>query len=203
MIGSSLEKFAVEIRHLQRTEVMEAEEPFAEEQMGSSAMPHKRNPILSENVSGLARLLRSYAVAALENVALWHERDISHSSVERVIAPDATILLDFMIHRWSTLLRNLCVYPENMKRNLEKSKGAIFSQRVLLRLVDKGLSRDLAYRIVQRHALKAQRDGGDLMRELQQDPQAHPYLSSREIEEMWDISHYLRNVDRIFNRVFR
>ena len=203
VIGSSLEKFAVEIRHLQRTEVMEAEEPFAEEQMGSSAMPHKRNPILSENVSGLARLLRSYAVAALENVALWHERDISHSSVERVIAPDATILLDFMIHRMVNVLRNLCVYPENMKRNLEKSKGAIFSQRVLLRLVDKGLSRDLAYRIVQRHALKAQRDGGDLMRELQQDPQAHPYLSSREIEEMWDISHYLRNVDRIFNRVFR
>ncbi|MFQ5851769.1 MAG: adenylosuccinate lyase [Candidatus Binatia bacterium] len=202
VIASSLEKFAVEIRHLQRTEVLEAEEPFAEEQMGSSAMPHKRNPILSENISGLARLLRSYAVAALENVSLWHERDISHSSVERVIAPDATILLDFMLHRSAYILKHLCVYPETMRRNLERSGGAIFSEKVLLRLVDKGLSRDVAYRIVQRHALKVGRDGGDLKREILQDPQTRRYLSSSEIEEIWDIKHYLRNVGLIFQRVF-
>jgi adenylosuccinate lyase len=154
VIASSLEKFAVEIRHLQRTEVQEAEEPFTSGQKGSSAMPHKRNPILSENVTGLARLMRSYALAALENVALWHERDISHSSVERVIAPDATIALDFMLRRMTYVLGGLCVYPENMKRNLEKSGGAVFSEAVLLALVDKGVSRDAAYRMVQRHALK-------------------------------------------------
>jgi len=144
VIASSLEKFAIEIRHLQRTEVLEAEEPFTQNQKGSSAMPHKRNPILSENVSGLARLLRSYALAALENVALWHERDISHSSVERVIAPDATILLDFMLRRMTHVIKSLAVYPETMRRNLEKSGGAIFSERVLLQLVEKGLAPDTA-----------------------------------------------------------
>jgi len=202
VIASSLEKFAVEIRHLQRTEVLEAEEPFAEEQMGSSAMPHKRNPVLSENISGLARLVRSYAVAALENVPLWHERDISHSSVERVIAPDATILLDFMLSRMTYILKNICVYPEAMRRNLEKSGGAIFSERVLLRLVEKGLSRDRAYRIVQRHALRVAKNGGDLKRELLGDPQARRYLSQGEIEEIWDLKHYLKNVGLIFRRVF-
>ncbi len=203
VIASSLEKFAVEIRHLQRTEVLEAQEPFTAGQKGSSAMPHKRNPILSENVSGLARLMRSYAVAAMENVPLWHERDISHSSVERVIAPDATILLDFMLARMTYILGNLAVYPENMKRNLERSGGAIYSERVLLRLVDKGLSRDTAYRIVQRHALKVGRDGGDLRRELNRDPEVRRYLSPKEIEEAWDLKHYLKSVDVIFRRVFR
>lgn len=203
VIASSLEKFAVEIRHLQRTEVHEAEEPFTKGQKGSSAMPHKRNPILSENVSGLARLMRSYALAALENVALWHERDISHSSVERVIAPDATILLDFMLRRMTYILRDLCVYPEKMRRNLERSGGAIFSERVLLRLVDKGLSRDVAYRMVQGHALKAGKNGGDLKREIMRDPGMLRYLSARDIEEIWDLKRYLRKVDFIFNRVFR
>ncbi|MFQ5916797.1 MAG: adenylosuccinate lyase [Candidatus Binatia bacterium] len=202
VIASSLEKFSVEIRHLQRTEVLEVEEPFSEGQMGSSAMPHKRNPILSENVTGLARLLRSYAIASLENVALWHERDISHSSVERVIAPDATILLDFMLHRITFVLKNLAIYPKTMRRNLEKSGGAIFSEKVLLRLVEKGLSRDVAYRIVQRHAIKAQRDGGNFKREILRDPKARRYLSSSEVEEIWNIKHTLKNVDLIFQRVF-
>ena len=202
IIASSLEKFAVEVRHLQRTEVQEAEEPFTQGQKGSSAMPHKRNPILSENVSGLARLLRSYAVAAMENVPLWHERDISHSSVERVIAPDATIALDFMLRRMAYVLGNLCVYPENMKRNLEKSGGAVFSERVLLALVDKGISRDLAYRMVQRHALKVGKEGGDLKRELLADGEIRRYLSSKEIEALWSVKQHLTNVDFIFRRVF-
>ncbi len=202
VLASSLEKFAVEIRHLQRTEVLEAEEPFTERQKGSSAMPHKRNPILSENVSGLARLIRSYALAALENIPLWHERDISHSSVERVIAPDATTLLDFMLRRMTYVLEGLCVYPENMRRNLERSGGAIFSERVLLRLVEKGLSRDEAYRLVQRHTLRAGKNGGDLKQELLADPRMRRHLSSNEIDEIWDFRHYLKNVDYIFNRVF-
>jgi adenylosuccinate lyase len=202
VIASSLEKFAVEIRHLQRTEVQEAEEPFTQGQKGSSAMPHKRNPILSENVSGLARLMRSYAMAALENVPLWHERDISHSSVERVIAPDATIALDFMLRRMTYVLGDLCVYPENMKRNLEKSGGAVFSERVLLALVDKGLPRDMAYRMVQRHALKTARDGGELKNELLKDPDITTYLSARDIEAVWGVKHHLTHVDFIFRRVF-
>ncbi|MEK6601783.1 MAG: adenylosuccinate lyase [Candidatus Binatota bacterium] len=202
VIASSLEKFAVEIRHLQRTEVMEAEEPFTKGQKGSSAMPHKRNPILSENVSGLARLMRSYAAAALENVPLWHERDISHSSVERVVAPDATIVLDFMLRRMTYILKELCVYPESMRRNLERSGGAIFSERVLLRLVDKGLSRDVAYRMVQRHALKVGKNGGDLKREILKDREMRRHLSASDIEQIWDLKHYLKNVDFIFNRVF-
>jgi adenylosuccinate lyase len=202
VIASSLEKFALEIRHLQRTEVQEAEEPFTKGQKGSSAMPHKRNPILSENVTGLARLMRSYAVAALENVALWHERDISHSSVERVIAPDATIVLDFMLRRMIYVLGELCVYPENMKRNLEKSGGTVFSERVLLALVEKGIARDSAYRMVQRHALKVGKEGGDLKSELLQDPEVRRYLSPKEVEAIWGVKHHLRNVDTIFRRVF-
>lgn len=202
IVASSLEKFAVEIRHLQRTEVLEAEEPFTEGQKGSSAMPHKRNPILSENISGLARLMRAYAGAAMENIPLWHERDISHSSVERVIAPDATILLDFMLARMTYLLKNLSVYPEAMKRNLEKSGGTIFSEGVLLRLVDKGLARDEAYRMVQRHASRVSKNGGDLKQELLGDSQIRRYLSAREIGEIWHFDDYLKNVDYIFKRVF-
>ena len=203
VIASSLEKFAVEIRHLQRTEVQEAEEPFTAGQKGSSAMPHKRNPILSENVSGLARLMRSYAVAAMEDVPLWHERDISHSSVERVIAPDATIALDFMLRRMIYVLGNLCVYPENMKRNLEKSGGTVFSEKVLLALVDKGIARDRAYRMVQGHALKVGKEGGDLKRELLNDTEITRILSPAEIEDLWGVAHHLKNVDMIFKRVFR
>ncbi|MBI2364817.1 MAG: adenylosuccinate lyase [Deltaproteobacteria bacterium] len=202
IIACSLEKFAVEIRHLQRTEVQEAEEPFTAGQKGSSAMPHKRNPILSENVSGLARLMRSYALAAMEDVPLWHERDISHSSVERVIAPDATIALDFMLRRMIYVLGNLCVYPENMKRNLEKSGGAVFSERVLLALVDKGIARDAAYRLVQRHALKVGKEGGDLKRELWQDAEIRRHLTAQEIEAVWGVKHHLANVDFIFRRAF-
>ena len=203
IIASSLEKFAVEIRHLQRTEVQEAEEPFTQGQKGSSAMPHKRNPILSENVSGMARLMRAYAVAAMENVPLWHERDISHSSVERVIAPDATIALDFMFRRMTYVIGNLCVYPENMKRNLEKSGGTVFSEKVLLALVDKGVARDSAYRMVQRHALKIGREGGDLKRELVSDPDIRRHLSAKEIDAVWGVEHHLAQVDFIFHRVFQ
>jgi adenylosuccinate lyase len=166
-------------------------------------MPHKRNPILSENISGLARLMRAYAMAALENVPLWHERDISHSSVERVIAPDATIVLDFMLRRMIYVLGNLCVYPDAMKRNLEKSGGAVFSEKVLLALVDKGIARDTAYRLVQGHALKVGRDGGDLKEELLQDPEIRRHLSAQEIEKVWGVKHHLTNVDFIFRRVFR
>src|ERR1051325_394301 len=191
VIASSLDKFAVEVRHLQRTEVQEAEEPFTQGQKGSSAMPHKRNPILSENVSGLARLMRSYAHAAMENVPLWHERDISHSSVERVIAPDATIALDFMLRRMNYVLANLCVYPENMQRNLAQSGGAVFSEKVLLALVDKGLARDVAYRMVQGHAMKVGKEGGDLKRELLADAEIRRYLSAREIDNLLGIKHHL------------
>ena len=202
VIASSLEKFAIEIRHLQRTEVQEAEEPFTRGQKGSSAMPHKRNPILSENVSGMARLLRGYALAAMENVPLWHERDISHSSVERVIAPDATIALDFMLRRMTYVIRDLCVYPENMRRNLEKSGGTVFSEKVLLALVDKGVARDTAYRMVQKHALNIGRNGGDLKAELLRDREVRRYLSTEEIETAWSVEHHLANVDVIFRRVF-
>jgi adenylosuccinate lyase len=202
VIGCSLEKFAVEVRHLQRTEVQEAEEPFTAGQKGSSAMPHKRNPILSENVTGLARLMRSYALAAMEDVALWHERDISHSSVERVIAPDATILLDFMLKRLTYVLGNLAVYPENMLRNLQKSGGAIFSERILLKLVEKGIARDQAYRMVQRHALKVGKEGGELKRELLGDAEIRRHLAPGDIEDALDLKHYLKNVDAIFKRVF-
>lgn len=202
LIASSLEKFAVEVRHLQRTEVQEAEEPFTAGQKGSSAMPHKRNPILSENVSGLARLMRSYALAAMENIPLWHERDISHSSVERVIAPDATIALDFMLRRMTYVLGNLCVYPENMLRNLEKSGGAVYSEKILLALVVKGIARDNAYRMVQRHALKVGKEGGDLKRELLADKEIGRYLSAQEIEAAWGVKHYLANVEFIFRRAF-
>ncbi|HEX2768839.1 MAG TPA: lyase family protein, partial [Geobacteraceae bacterium] len=189
-------------RHLQRTEVLEAEEFFSKGQKGSSAMPHKRNPVLSENLSGLARLLRGYAVSALENVALWHERDISHSSVERVIGPDATILIDFMLTRCCELIENLLVYPENMLKNLNLMRGLIFSQRVLLDLANKGASREHAYAIVQRNAMKVWEEGKDFRTELLADADVRSYLSAEEITAAFDLNYHLKHVDTIFSRVF-
>jgi len=202
VIASSIEKFAVEIRHLQRTEVLEAEEFFSKGQKGSSAMPHKRNPVLSENLSGLARLIRGYAVSALENVPLWHERDISHSSVERVIAPDATILLDFMLNRAIGLIGNLVVYPENMLRNLDLMGGLHNSQRILLKLAAAGASRERAYELVQRNAMKVWTEKKDLATELINDPDVRGYLSEEEIRDAFDLGYHLKHVDTIFNRVF-
>jgi adenylosuccinate lyase len=202
IIASSVEKMAVEIRHLQKTEVLETEEFFAKRQKGSSAMPHKRNPILSENLSGLARLVRSYSLAALENIPLWHERDISHSSVERVIAPDATILVDFMLNRFIMLVKQLIVYPEHMMNNLNKTKGLIFSERVFLELVRKGLSRDEAYALVQRNAMNAWEGKEGLKNLLLNDPDVSIHLSSQEIDRCFDLKHHLRYVDYIFERVF-
>ncbi len=203
IIGCTIEKIAVEIRHLQRTEVREAEEYFSSGQKGSSAMPHKRNPIGSENLSGLARILRANAIAAMENVALWHERDISHSSVERIIGPDSTILLDYMLNRLSNILENLTVYPQNMERNLSLTGGLFFSQRVLLALIQKGLSREEAYTMVQRNAMKVWTNGGHLKDRLQEDPEITRYLSSEELDTLFDISYYVRHVDTIFRRVFK
>jgi adenylosuccinate lyase len=203
LIATSIEKFSVELRHLQRTEVLEAEEYFSEGQKGSSAMPHKRNPISAENLSGLARVVRSNAVAAMENVALWHERDISHSSVERIIIPDSTILIDYMLSRFNGLIANLFVYPRNMKRNMELSKGLFHSESVMLALVGKGLSRETAYSYVQRNAMDVWKHGGDFKERLQNDKDVSKYLSSREISDCFDISHTLEKVDYIFRRVFK
>ncbi|MDF1563842.1 MAG: adenylosuccinate lyase [Deltaproteobacteria bacterium] len=201
-IGSSIERVAVEIRHLQRTEVGEAQEPFRKGQKGSSAMPHKRNPILSENLTGLARLLRSYAGAALENVALWHQRDISHSSVERVIAPDATIVLDFALHRLLRLMSDLVVHPDRMMKNLESTGGMVFSQTLLLALAKKGLKRQEAYVMVQRNAMAWWDRGVPLLDSVQADPEILEYLSEREIEAAFDLERQLGHVDDIFARVF-
>ncbi|HEY6007383.1 MAG TPA: adenylosuccinate lyase [Geobacteraceae bacterium] len=202
IVASSIDKFAVEIRHLQRTEVLEAEEYFSKGQKGSSAMPHKRNPVLSENLSGLARLLRGYAVSALENVALWHERDISHSSVERVIGPDATILLDFMLNRTVGLIENLVVYPENMLKNLNLMGGLFNSQRVLLKLATAGASRERAYELVQRNAMKVWTEKKDLMEELLADADVRAFLSEEDIREAFDLNYHLKHVETIFTRVF-
>lgn len=202
VLASSLEKFALEIRHLQRTEVREAMEYFAKGQKGSSAMPHKRNPIGSENVCGLARLVRSHALAALENIPLWHERDISHSSVERVIAPDSTILVDFMLHRMTGLLRNLVVDPDRMRENLDMTGGLFFSQELLLRLAKKGMSREEAYALVQRHAMEVWSGRGDLRTHVGQDPRVRDFLEEEEIEDVFRIDRYTGHVDLIFERVF-
>lgn len=202
IVASSIEKFAVEIRHLQRTEVLEAEEFFSKGQKGSSAMPHKRNPVLSENLTGLARLIRGYAVSAMENVPLWHERDISHSSVERVIGPDATILMDFMLNRAIGLIENLVVYPENMMRNLNQMRGLIFSQRVLLKLAEAGASREKAYALVQRNAMKVWEEGKDFQTELLNDADVTGFLAAEEIKEAFDLGYHMKNVDTIFTRVF-
>jgi len=203
ILASTIEKMALEIRHLQRTEVREAEEFFAEGQKGSSAMPHKRNPIGSENICGLARLIRSNAIAAMENVALWHERDISHSSVERVIAPDSTILMDFILHRMCNLIKKLQIYPERMRENLGLTRGLLFSQELLLGLVKKGMSREDAYRIVQGHAMDTWKGEGDLYSRVSQDPEVLNFLKPSELQDIFRLDHYLKNVDLIFDRVFQ
>jgi adenylosuccinate lyase len=202
ILAGTLEKIAVEIRHLQRTEVLEAEEPFKKGQKGSSAMPHKKNPIGSENISGLARLVRSNSLAAMENIALWHERDISHSSVERVIAPDSTILIDFMLHRLDRIMSGLIVHPENMINNLNKTKGLIFSQQVLIKLAEKGLERQKAYVMVQKNAMKVWESGQDFKGLIMEDEDICRNLSNKEIEEIFDLNYHLKHVDEIFERVF-
>ncbi len=202
IIASSIDKFAQEIRLLQRTEVREAEEFFSPGQKGSSAMPHKRNPVLSENLSGLARLMRSYALAALEDVALWHERDISHSSVERVIGPDATILLDFILGRFTGLIGRLVVYPERMLANLQMTKGAIFSQMVLMKLIEKGISREEAYAIVQRNAMRSWQEGIEFRELLMKDAEVISRLNPDDLTAAFQIQNFLKHVNFIFNRVF-
>ncbi len=202
VIASSMERLATEIRHMQRTEVLEAEEFFSEGQKGSSAMPHKRNPVLSENVTGLARLIRGMAVPAMENVALWHERDISHSSVERMIAPDATVTLDFALARLTQVIEKLIVYPANMQKNLDRLGGLIHSQRVLLALTQKGVSREEAYARVQRNAMPVWRGEGDFLTLLQNDEEVRKVLGAAELEELFDLGYHLKNIDFIFTRVF-
>jgi adenylosuccinate lyase len=202
VIASSIERLATEIRHLQRTEVKEAEEFFAPGQKGSSAMPHKRNPVLSENLTGLARMVRAYALPAMENVALWHERDISHSSVERMIGPDATVTLDFALNRLAELIEKLVVYPENMKRNLELFGGLVHSERVLLALARKGMAREDAYRLVQRNAMKTWDAGADFQTSLKGDADVATLLSAAEIDACFDLGHHFANVGVIFDRVF-
>ena len=202
LLASSIEKIAVEIRHLQRTEVYEAEEYFSTGQKGSSAMPHKRNPVVSENLTGLARLVRSYSIAAMENVALWHQRDISHSSVERVIGPDATILTDFMLSRLTTLIGNLQIYPDRMQDNIDRMGGLHNSQRVLLALTERGVSRDAAYRIVQRNAMKVWEEKADFLTELKKDAEVTAVLATDALHSLFDDRFYLRHIDTIFTRVF-
>ena len=202
LLAASIEKFATEIRHLQRTEVLEAEEYFSEGQKGSSAMPHKRNPIASENLCGLARVVRGNSLAAMENVALWHERDISHSSVERVIMPDSTILIDYMLARITDVIKHLVVYPANMKRNLDRTGGLVYSQRLLLSLIEKGAQRKESYEAVQRHAMASWQGAGDLQRLVGGDPFVSKYLTAAEIRSCFDPKYYLRHLDEIFRRVF-
>jgi len=202
LIASSIEKIAVEIRHLQRTEVGELEEFFHQGQKGSSAMPHKRNPVLTENLSGLARVIRGHALAAMENVALWHERDISHSSVERIIAPDATALADFMLNRLTSVVGNIKVYSDRMLANLNLSRGLIFSESVLIKLVDHGLTRENAYSLVQRNAMKAWEKKEDFKKVLMEDPEILAHLTIQDLEETFDIDYALRWTDAIFERVF-
>ena len=202
VVASSIERLAIEVRHLQRTEVLEAEEFFSEGQKGSSAMPHKRNPVLTENLTGLARMVRAYALPAMENVALWHERDISHSSVERMIGPDATVTLDFALHRLAGVMEKLVVYPENMSKNLDRLGGLIHSQRVLLALTQKGVSREDAYAWVQRNAMPVWRGEGDFRELLKKDREVARTLSPSEIDGLFDLAYHLHHVDTIFRRVF-
>lgn len=202
VIASSIENIATEIRHMQRTEVLEAEEFFSKGQKGSSAMPHKRNPVLSENLTGLARIVRGYVTPALENVALWHERDISHSSVERMIAPDACVTLDFALHRLAGLVEHLVIYPEHIQRNMDRLGGLIFSQRVLLALTQKGMSREGAYEAVQRNAMKVWLEGANFLHELTADAAVGKHLSSDELCALFDLKYHTKHVDTIFGRVF-
>ncbi|UGY04172.1 adenylosuccinate lyase [Bradyrhizobium quebecense] len=202
VIAASVERLAVEVRHLQRTEVLEAEEFFSEGQKGSSAMPHKRNPVLSENLSGLSRMVRAYVTPALENVVLWHERDISHSSAERMMAPDATVTLDFALVRLAGLIEKLLIYPQNMQKNLDRLGGLVHSQRVLIALTQKGASREDAYKFVQRNAMPVWRGEGDFQTLLKQDADVKKYLTDAEIEEKFDLGYHLKHVDTIFRRVF-
>ena len=202
VVASSIERLATEIRHLQRTEVLEAEEFFSEGQKGSSAMPHKRNPVLSENLVGLARMVRAYVTPALEDVALWHERDISHSSVERMIGPDATVTLDFALNRLAGLIDKLIVYPDAMRRNLDRLGGLVHSQRVLLALTQKGVTREDAYRLVQRNAMKAWRGEGDFLTLLKADEDVRKHLSDKELAANFDLEFHFKEVDAIFRRVF-
>jgi adenylosuccinate lyase len=202
VIASSIERLATEIRHLQRTEVLEAEEYFAPGQKGSSAMPHKRNPVLTENLTGLARLVRMAVVPALENVALWHERDISHSSVERAIGPDTTVTLDFALHRLAGVIEKLVVYPDNMLRNMNKFKGLVMSQRVLLALTQAGVSREDSYRLVQRNAMKVWEHGADFLEELLADAEVRAALTEDQLREKFDLAYHTKHVDTIFARVF-
>ncbi|WP_454916744.1 adenylosuccinate lyase [Xanthobacter sediminis] len=202
VVASSVERLATEVRHLQRTEVLEAEEYFSEAQKGSSAMPHKRNPVLTENLTGLSRMVRAYVTPALENVALWHERDISHSSVERMIGPDATVTLDFALSRLTSVMDKLVVHTDNMQKNMDKLGGLIHSQRVLLALTQKGASREDSYRLVQRNAMKVWRGEGDFRTFLLDDPDVRKYLTEADINEKFDLGYHLKNVDTIFRRVF-
>ncbi|PDT91206.1 adenylosuccinate lyase [Bradyrhizobium sp. Y36] len=202
VIASSVERIAVEIRHMQRTEVLEAEEFFSEGQKGSSAMPHKRNPVLSENLTGLSRMVRAYVTPALENVVLWHERDISHSSAERMMGPDATVTLDFALVRLAGLIDKLLVYPANMQKNLDRLGGLVHSQRVLLALTQKGASREDSYKLVQRNAMPVWRGEGDFLQLLKKDAEVKKYLSDAELEELFDLGYHLKHVDTIFKRVF-
>ncbi|MHA3916317.1 adenylosuccinate lyase [Halovulum sp. GXIMD14793] len=202
VVASSIENIATEIRHMQRTEVLEAEEFFSKGQKGSSAMPHKRNPVLTENLTGLARLVRAAVIPALENVALWHERDISHSSVERGIGPDATITLDFALARLTGVVDKLVIYPDNMMSNLNKFRGLVHSQRVLLGLTQKGVSREDAYRLVQRNAMRVWEEGADFLAELKGDAEVTAALSSAELEDLFDLGYHTKHVDTIFQRVF-
>ena len=201
VVAGSLEKMALEVRHLQRTEVLEAEEPFTKGQKGSSAMPHKRNPVNAERICGMARLIRSYAMAALENQALWHERDISHSSVERVIFPDATLGLDFMIIQSQKIFKNLVIYPENMEKNLQITHGLFFSEDILLKLVEKGLTREQGYAIVQRNAMHCWETGEDFLAALKKDPEVMEKISERELVEMFNVDALLMNVDYIYREL--
>jgi adenylosuccinate lyase len=201
VVASSVERLATEIRHLQRTEVLEAEEYFSEGQKGSSAMPHKRNPVLSENLCGLARMVRAYAVPAMENVALWHERDISHSSVERMIGPDATVTLDFALARLAGLVERLIVYPERMRKNLDLLGGLVHSQRVMLALTQAGIAREDAYRLVQRNAMRSWNGDGDLLTLLKADPEVTAALGDEQLEAEFDLGHHFRQVETIFQRV--
>jgi adenylosuccinate lyase len=202
VVASSVERLAIEFRHLQRSEVLEAEEFFSEGQKGSSAMPHKRNPVLTENLTGLARMVRAFAMPAMENVALWHERDISHSSVERMIGPDATVTLDFALARLTGVVDKLVVYPENMRKNLDRLGGLVHSQRVLLALTQKGVSREDAYRLVQRNAMPVWRGEGDFLTLLKADTEVSQRLAPAELEELFDLGYHFKHVDAIFGRVF-